>query len=108
MIQQAIDDAGVVAFGGGRQWPLAARFLVVGEFGIRYQQFAHALLVAHCGGDGNRVARSPLEQLAGDGIVVALLPVRMVPERQHHRPESGSAEAIVAAESRRIHVCAKI
>ena len=37
-------------------------------------------------------------------MVVALLPVGMVPERQRHRPETGPAEAIVAAESRRVRV----
>ena len=46
--------------------------------------------------------------MAGDGIVVALLPVGMVPERQRHRPETRSAEPIVAAESRRVHFRAKI
>ena len=103
-VEQALHDAHVVALGGSRQGPLTAWFLVVGETGVRRQQFANALLVAQSGGDGDRIARAPREQPAGDCIVVALPPVRMVPERRDHRTESGSAEPVVAAEPGRVHV----
>ena len=58
MLQKQLDDGHAVAFGGGREGALAARFGVVGERRVHAQQLAHALFVAERGGNGDGVDRA--------------------------------------------------
>ena len=106
--EQALHDREVVALRSGGQRSFAAGFLVVGEFGVGGQQFGHPVFVAESRGDRDRVACAACEQPAGDGVVVALAPVGVVPKRKNDKSETGSAEAVVAAESGGVHVRAEI
>ena len=98
----------LTAFGGGRQRPLAARLRSVGRLAAAVEQFLHPRLVAESGRYRDRMRGAAVEQVARHGIVVALLPVGVVPQGQHQGPKAAAADAVVAAEAGRVDVGAGV
>ena len=98
----------VTAFGGGRQRPLAARLRSVGRLAAAVEQFLHPRLVAESGRYRDRIRGAAVEQVARHGIVVALLPVGVVPQGQHQGPKAAAADAVVATEAGRLDVGAGV
>jgi len=85
----------VAAFGGGRQGSLAALLGPVGGPGTATELLFYARRVAQGGGYRDRVLGSAVEQVARQGVVVALSPVGIVPQGKHHGPEAAAADAII-------------
>ena len=107
-LQEQPHDVLVATLGGGRQRPLAARLGSVGRLGTASQQLFHSRLVAEGGSYRDRMLGAAVEQVARHGMVVALLPVGVVPQGQHQGPKAAAADAVVAAEAGRVDVGAGV